>query len=128
MQPESGSPADWMRFADSDLEYAQAHAGPRVLFEARCFHLQQAVERSLKAVLVGLGAEVPKTHSLRLLRDLLPADVSVPEEVEEAVRLTKYAVETRYPASTLPVTEEEYHEALRLATAVVEWARTTLGQ
>lgn len=127
MQPEAGSPADWLRFAHSDLDYAQACASPRVLLEARCFHLQQAAERSLKAVLVSLGGEAPKTHNLRLLRDLLPAETPVPEEVEQAVRLSKYAVETRYPESGLPVTEEEYREALRLAEAVVDWAAEVIG-
>lgn len=128
MQPEAGSPVDWMRHAESDLEYAQAATGPRVMLEARCFHLQQAVEKSLKALLVRSGSEAPWTHSLRLLRDLLPADIAVPNEVEEAVRLTKYAVETRYPASALPVTEDEYREALHLARVVVEWAAGIIGE
>jgi HEPN domain-containing protein len=127
MRPEAGSPADWMRFAYSDLDYAQACASPRVLLEARCFHLQQAAERSLKAVLLKRSIEVPRTHNLRLLLELLPSTTEVPEQVEQASRLSKYAVETRYPESELPVTDEEYHEALRLAQAVVDWAAEIVG-
>jgi HEPN domain-containing protein len=111
-----------MLFAYSDLDYAQASTSPRVLLEARCFHLQQAAERSLKAVLVHSGMDVPKTHNLRLLLDMLPAAIRIPEEVQQATRLSKYAVETRYPESDLPVTEEEFQDALRLARAAVRWA------
>ena len=45
MRPEPGSAGEWMLFAYSDLDYAEADASPRVLLEARCFHLQQAAER-----------------------------------------------------------------------------------
>jgi HEPN domain-containing protein len=116
-----------MRFAYSDLDYAEANASPRVLLESRCFHLQQAAERSLKAVLVRAGIDVPKTHNLRILLDMLPADVEVTEDVQQATRLSKYAVETRYPESGLPVSEEEYRDALRLARAVVRWAAELVG-
>ena len=43
-------------------------------------------------------------------------------KVREAVILTRYAFETRYPGPFEPVTEEEYREAVRLAEAVVTWA------
>ena len=116
-----------MRFAYSDLDYAQACASARVLPEARCFHLQQAAERGLKAVLLRLGTEPPRTHNIRLLLELVPAEVQIPEAMQQATRLSKYAVGTRYPESELPVTEEEYRGALRLAEAVVGWAEAIVG-
>jgi len=44
------------------------------LYSTLCFHAQQAVEKSVKAVLVLRGVEFPKIHSLPRLMDLLPAD------------------------------------------------------
>jgi HEPN domain-containing protein len=55
MSPEPGSPAAWLRYARSDLALARVPARGEVLLESLCFHAQQAVEKSLKAVLVGRG-------------------------------------------------------------------------
>ncbi|MBL7190160.1 HEPN domain-containing protein [bacterium] len=35
---------------------------PQVLYEIRCFHAQQAVEKALKAVLIASNIEITKTH------------------------------------------------------------------
>ena len=91
-----------------------------------CFHAQQAAEKSLKAVLLAREIEFPKTHNLRVLRDLLPRTLPVPPEVEQAVELSDYATMARYPGAYEPVTEEEYREAIRLAEAVRDWAKRTL--
>ena len=50
--PTPGSPEDWLRHARSDLALAQQWQVPDVLLAALCFHAQQTVEKSLKAVLV----------------------------------------------------------------------------
>lgn len=36
----SGSPADWLRYAVSDLEIARTTPFSRILLEALCFHAQ----------------------------------------------------------------------------------------
>ena len=54
--PTPGSPEDWLRHARSDLALAQQWQVPDVLLAALCFHAQQTVEKSLKAVLVHVGA------------------------------------------------------------------------
>ncbi len=122
----AGSPEDWLRHAQSDLELARLSAPPGVLLESLCFHAQQATEKALKAVLLAQGTPFPRTHSIGTLVDLLPAPVSVPREVEDAASLTDYAVTSRYPAATEPVDEGEYREALRLAEAVVSWAESAV--
>ncbi len=48
--------------------------------------------------------------------------VAVPEEIKEADSLTQYAVEMRYPGEVLPVTDDEYREALKIAERVYAWA------
>ena len=125
MPPEEnqpGSPEDWLRFARSDLELAKITLPPGVLLEGLCFHTQQAAEKALKAVLVSCEIFFPKTHSIRMLLDLLPDGISVPEEVEDAASLTDYSVMTRYPGDVEMVDEKEYREALNLAETVVSWA------
>ena len=127
MPPEPGSPADWLEFARSDLELAKVRVRPEVRLESLCFHAQQAAEKSLKAVLLARRVPFPRTHNLSALVDLLPASVDAPPGVEEAVRLSDYAVTARYPGGQEPVEVAEYDEAVRLAQAVVEWAEGLLG-
>ncbi len=117
-----GSPADWLRYAFSDLELARARRPSKVLFEGLCFHAQQAAEKALKAILIAQSVPPPKTHNIRTLLDLLPQEVIVPEEIEDAASLTDYAVTSRYPGDFESVDEEEYKEAVRLAETVVLWA------
>jgi len=118
----SGSPADWLRYAYSDLELARVKRPSDVLFEVLCFHAQQAAEKALKAVLIAKGVSPPKTHNIRTLLDLLPQDVIVPQEIEDAASLTDYAVTSRYPGDFESVDEEEYQEAVRLAETIFLWA------
>jgi HEPN domain-containing protein len=45
---DPGSPADWMKYAMSDLELARSGKNPGVMLENLCFHAQQAVRNLLK--------------------------------------------------------------------------------
>ena len=83
-----GSPADWLRYAHSDLELANIKRPPNVLLEGLCFHAHQAAEKALKAVLVDKGIPFSKTHNIRTLIDLLPKEFTPPPEVEDAAKLT----------------------------------------
>jgi HEPN domain-containing protein len=117
-----GSPAEWLRYARSDLELARVKRPPKVLLEELCFHTQQAAEKALKAVLIAKGIPPPKTHNIRTLLDLLPQDVIPPQEVEDAASLTDYAVISRYPGDFESIDEKEYKETVRLAEIVILWA------
>ena len=116
-----GSAEDWFRYAKSDLELARIEKPEGVLLENLCFHAQQAAEKILKAVLIFLEIDFPRTHNIRTLLDLLPEGVDVPQEVEESAILTDYAVESRYPRNSEPVDDEEYRQVIGLAEAVVSW-------
>ena len=103
MPPERiapGTPADWLRHANSDLALARSRRTAEILPETLCFHAQQAVEKALKAVLLSKIITPPRTHNIRTLLDLLPARIEVPEHVEEAAILTEYAVMSRYPSAS----------------------------
>ncbi len=121
-----GSAEDWLRYAESDLDIARITQSSRILLEGLCFHAQQAAEKALKAVLIAYSIPFPRTHNITALIDLLPQDIALPSEVEAAASLTDYAVLMRYPGNIEPVTEEEYHEAVRLAEVVVHWAETLI--
>ena len=69
------------------------------------------------------------THDLEELgRGLAEHGLDVPLEGRDAVALTRYAVETRYPGTTEPVTEEDYRRGLELAEGVVAWAEEILSE
>lgn len=56
------------------------------------------------------------------LLDLLEASgVTVPADVDEALVLTQYAVQTRYPGDWESVTPEEARFALEVANRVLAW-------
>jgi HEPN domain-containing protein len=118
-----GDPADWIRHALSDLSLAKIEKPDDVLWEELCFHAQQAAGKALKAVLIMNNIGFQKTHSIRMLIDLLPDSLSIPETVEESAVLTDYAVLIRYPAEAEPVEQEEYQKAVELAEQVVLWAQ-----
>ena len=132
MPPEHtapGSAEGWLRFAWSDLALASIPRPEGVLPEYLCYHAQQAAEKALKALLLSIGREVPRTHNIRTLLDLLAERLTVPATAIEAAILTDYAVELRYPGNTEPVDEEELRQAVRLAEGVVRWsAALILGQ
>lgn len=57
---------------------------PEIKFRLACFHAQQSVEKSLKAVLVLRGIEQRRTHDLNLLAQLLvEQDIKPPYSPEE---------------------------------------------
>ena len=131
MRPDSGapgSPEDWLRHARSDLALAAAVSPVGdVLAETLCFHAQQAAEKALKAVLINVGVEFPRTHSLRLLVDLLPPMLRTEPMLESAVTLTDYAVTARYPGEIESIGQQELEQAIRLAQGVVRWAESILS-
>jgi HEPN domain-containing protein len=114
---------DWLRRAKSNLERAKAgKISEGVVYEDLCFDCQQAVEKSLKALLVYRDVVFPRTHSISLLLELVAdAGINIPDEIKDSVILTEYAVSTRYPGDYEPVDENEYKEAVQLAEKVIGW-------
>ena len=115
-------PREWLNRAKSNLAIAKGRV-PDVYLEDLCFEAQQAAEKAIKSVMIKRGIEFPYVHDLaRLLSLLEAAGERVPETVMQAEELTQYAMSTRYPSIEQPVSEQEYHEAVRAAEAVVHWA------
>ena len=126
-EPQIGTPAEWFRRATSNLIRAQQPRPEGVCWEDLCFDAQQAVEKALKALLVHYNLPFRHVHDIAELLTLLEqSDVSLPEDVRLAAGLSDYAVAARYPGPMEPVTEEEYQEAIALATTVLQWVEQLL--
>ena len=114
---------EWLRRAKSNL--ARARCGKikdEILYEDLCFDCQQAVEKAIKALLISIDKEFPPIHSIaRLLEIVSETEIKIPAEIQEAIDLTDYAVNTRYPGEREAVTKEEYDEAIAISEAVYRW-------
>ncbi|NOX53319.1 MAG: HEPN domain-containing protein [Planctomycetes bacterium] len=115
-------PREWINRARSNLARAR-NVIPEAYLEDLCFDAQQAAEKAIKAVLIHRGVPFPYIHDLARLLALLEQDGEpIPDEIQEADQLTRYAVAARYPSFVEPVSEDQYRAALACAEAVVQWA------
>ena len=119
----------WMQRARSDLQLGRVALGSKgVLSEDACFHAQQCAEKALKALLLKLGIEFPRTHAIEVLLDLLKAQgLEIPDSVDEAFVLTEYAVQARYPGEWEPITKSEAQQAIEQAALVLAWVEHQLA-
>ncbi|MGN6373674.1 MAG: HEPN domain-containing protein [Solirubrobacteraceae bacterium] len=86
------------------------------------FHAQQAVEKSIKAVLAARNVDFPFIHDIGGLAELCEeVGASLPGELDGVDRLTPYAAGLRYDDDQPSVVARE--TALKWATAAVAWAR-----
>lgn len=89
------------------------------------FHAQQAVEKSLKAVLSAKGIEFRRTHDLVTLLDLLQDNhVPMPPAADQLDELNPYAVEARY--GTINPVGLDRVQTLTTVALVIDWAKNQL--
>ena len=89
------------------------------------FHVQQAVEKSLKAVLATKGVEFPYSHDLDGLVRLCEKNrIEIPDDLSGIGRLSVFGVRLRYDAS--PAARLDRDQALKWAAAAIAWARTLI--
>jgi HEPN domain-containing protein len=63
----------WLRYARQDLVAAEAMLGRSDMWPRHaCWLAQQAAEKAIKAVLVFLQIDFPRSHDLDALRNLVP--------------------------------------------------------
>lgn len=119
--------ADWVSRAEASLALAKVVA-KGVAIEDLCYQAQQAAEKALKAVYISRQAPFVYIHNIdTLLLGLEAIGFEIPESVDAAGELTRYAVETRYPGGFEPLTPEDLARAIRLAESVLVWARAQVG-
>ena len=123
-------PREWLNRARSNL--AQAREGAQiagVYLEDLCFNAQQAAEKAIKALLIQYEIEFPYVYDLAELVGLVEqTGQEAPSGVQQAARLTRYAVVTRHPGLLEDVTCDQYDEAVAIAEEVVHWAEDIVEQ
>lgn len=82
--------------AERDFDAARRMLDPGFYDEVFGQHVQQAVEKFLKAWLCLLGEQYPFRHDLQELMELLEAQGIVVEDFTALVQYTAYASELRY--------------------------------
>lgn len=91
-----------------------------------CYCCQQSAEKYLKAILVELGRNVPRTHNLEDLLALLLPDYPHLTTLRRGLKfLVQFAVEARYPG--FRATKAQAGAALRWAGRVADACRPVLG-
>lgn len=121
----------WVQKAEDDLRAGQ------ILMQSDapitwivCFHMQQCVEKCLKAYLIFHGKEHPRTHNI-------PALVNLCAEIDDAFQqlkgwgvreLTRYATALRYGEEPYTPDLEETERAVEVARRVRDFVREELAK
>lgn len=98
--------------------------------ELICYHCQQATEKALKALIIATleNSDVPKTHDLSLLADILSEQFEIDESLYNACSdLTPYGVKIRYPKE-ISVDESLTQKALSDKNKIIEWAKEKINK
>lgn len=115
----------WLIKGENDLRagHASLRANPPIT-EDVCFHSQQAIEKSLKAFLVEMDAEFPRTHDLtKLVRLCGKFDEAFLELIKLVEGMTVYAVSERYPDDWREIPLDEAQEAIGKAEKAVAFVK-----
>lgn len=119
---------EWVQRAEEDYRTTHfLHESDEDYLTATVFHAQQASEKYLKSFLVWQQVEFQKTHDIAKLLELIKGhDMGLAESLEEAVELTPFGVEYRYPGDYPNVTFSEVDRAVELAKLVRQAIRSRL--
>jgi len=118
---------EWIERAKSSLELAQAKIVHYIYYEDLCYQSQQSVEKALKGLLIYYGENPEFTHNIEILLKELKKFTEIPENIEDAVLLTDYAVQTRYPGEYDEVTKEEYERSVKIAKDCLNWVESKIN-
>jgi len=93
----------WLKKADSDLATATQVVAGEGPYDTACYHAQQAIEKSFKALLAYIGSEIPRTHNLEELGAAAKrAAPSLEVDIDRLASITPFAVELRYDPDFWP--------------------------
>ncbi|GFP29683.1 HEPN domain-containing protein [Candidatus Hakubella thermalkaliphila] len=114
--------SQWLEFADEDYRMAQL-AMKEKIYNQVCFHSQQCVEKSLKA-LIEARQKVPKIHKLGDVLELCLRLGYMLEQYQNDIEfIDKFYTSTRYPfiVGMLPgglTIEQDAEKALQIADTI----------
>ncbi|MCK5682920.1 HEPN domain-containing protein [bacterium] len=117
----------WIKRAESALSLGKIDDHDDIFYEDLCFQLQQAAEKAIKAYLIYNEIEPPKTHSFKILLNVIETITNYPEELRRTIELEDYAVQTRYPGDYTPVEKSEYLDALKITEEAIDWIKKQIN-
>jgi len=111
-----------LRLAERDIKAFEVLCkDPEIHLSVACFHAQQAIEKSLKAVLFAHQIEFGRTHDLIKLTQLLRGrGVTIPVSDSQLRKLNPFAVTFRYDEADIETIPQE--EAANLVISIQSWA------
>lgn len=117
----------FLRIARSDLRaYEILASHPDSDLGPTCFHAHQAIEKSLKAVLILRKLDFPRTHDLEeLAQSVLDLSINTPIAPRDYRRLNPFAVAFRYDDQIVALLTRE--DAGRFARQTVAWAESIIN-
>lgn len=115
-----------LKVAIGDLDTA------KVLFDANLkrkentlFHIQQSIEKSLKAVICWHKIPVPLVHDMNELVKTIPSYEQIPH-YDQLFDLTQFATIRRYEEGVAVIDNDEVESALEAARLISEWASSQI--
>lgn len=128
--PQTEFARQWLKKAENDVITARQtlalEDGPT---DTPCFHAQQAVEKSLKALLTVNGIVFPYTHDVIALLDMsidLMTELACFREV--CAELSAYGVDVRYPGDFVDPPREDAHSALKVAENITSLVKNKVDR
>ncbi len=127
MTPQLEEAGRLLRLAQRDaVAFRVLLAAPEADAAIACFHAQQAVEKSLKAVACVRRVAFRRTHDLEELAARLgDAGAAIPVSAEVLRRPTPFAVEFRYNDEAIDTISGK--EAGEIMRDVIRWAECELS-
>lgn len=110
----------WIEKADHDLGTAQVTFLYLPQYhDTIAFHCQQAAEKYLKGYLIFLDISFKRQHSLNYLLGLLSSKTEISNDLYDySSELEDFAVEIRYPDTSVELSDEDIQKALKIAKLI----------
>jgi HEPN domain-containing protein len=120
---------EWLVKAEHDIRAAEVLLTAEQLPDVAVYHCQQAAEKALKAFLFHHDVAFRKTHDLAELGEVCARlDQSLAGVVDQAIDLTPFAWQFRYPAENRgDPTIDDAREAIAVARMAYEAIRSRLA-
>ena len=118
----------WLERAESSYKLSKSKLFRDIYFEDLCYQAQQSVEKAFKGLLIYYGVEPEYTHNIGILINALEKFTEIDDSIKESMKLTNFAVQTRYPGNYDDITKEEYKEAIKIAKNCLDWAKKIIKE
>ena len=119
----------WIKKGEEDLAIAKlTFQHLPELSDSVCYLAHQATEKFLKALLIHLDIQSPRSHNLLLLVDLINTKYQLDETcIKHCTFLNEYASELRYPFARYKPDSEKANLFIQYSGEVAAYVRSVIG-